>query len=92
MRWPPVRLDARLRAEAGLSLAECNALSQISEAPERTVRLSELAAGADTTLLLPSRVISLLEKAGWVVRSPDPQDGRYTLGHLTEAGWARPRP
>lgn len=89
MTWLPVRLDARLRADAGLSLAEYNALSQISEAPERTLRLSELAAGANMTLSHLSRVISRLEKAGWVTRSPDPRDGRYTLGRLTDAGWEK---
>ena len=43
MTWLPVRLDAQLRDDAGLSLAD-HALSQISEAPERTLRLSTVAA------------------------------------------------
>lgn len=89
MTWLPVRLDAQLRADSGISLAEYNAMSQISEAPERTIRLSTLAAGANMTLSHLSRVISRLEKAGWVVRSPDPDDGRYTLGTLTDSGWQK---
>jgi DNA-binding MarR family transcriptional regulator len=24
---------------------------------------------------------------GWIERTPDPQDGRYTLATLTDAGW-----
>ncbi|SIO84603.1 MarR family winged helix-turn-helix transcriptional regulator [Nocardiopsis sp. JB363] len=89
MTWLPVRLDAQLRADAGLGLAEYNALSQISEAPDRSMRLSDLAAGANMTLSHLSRVTSRLEKAGWVTRSPDPEDGRYTLGRLTDAGWEK---
>jgi DNA-binding MarR family transcriptional regulator len=31
--------------------------------------------------------VSRLEKRGWVRRSTDPADGRYTLAHLTGDGW-----
>ena len=86
MTWLPARLDAQLRAESGISLAEYNALSQISEAPEQTLRLSRLAAAANMSLSHLSRVITRLEKAGWVTRFPDPDDGRYTLGQLTDDG------
>lgn len=87
MTWLPTRLDAQLRAESGMSLAEYGALSQISEAPERTVRLGELAASANMTLSHLSRVIARMERAGWVTRFPDPEDGRFTLGRLTPEGW-----
>lgn len=89
MTWLPTRLDAELRAEAGMSLAEYSALSQISEAPEPTVRLGELAVSANMTLSHLSRVLSRMEGQGWVIRSADPQDGRYTLGRLTAAGRAK---
>ena len=92
MTWLPVRLDTQLREDSGLSLTEYRALAQISEAPGRAIRLSDLAAGAHMTLSHLShlshlsRVITRLEKQGWVTRTPDPQDGRFTLGHLTDAG------
>ncbi|WP_127127839.1 MarR family winged helix-turn-helix transcriptional regulator [Georgenia sp. SYP-B2076] len=89
MTWLPVRLDVQLRADAGMSLAEYNALSQMSEAPDRTLRLSDLAAATNMTLSHLSRVISRMETSGWVTRSPDPADGRYTLGHLTDTGWEK---
>ncbi|MGJ3561840.1 MarR family winged helix-turn-helix transcriptional regulator [Streptomyces sp. INA 01156] len=85
--WLPVRLDAQLRQDSALSLPEYHALSQISMAPDRTLRLSELAAVANMTLSHLSRVVSRLEKAGWVRRVPDPTDGRYTLARLTDEGW-----
>lgn len=89
MTWLPTRLDAQLRTEAGMSLAEYNALSQISEAPERTLRLGELAVTANLTLSHLSRVMARMEKQGWVTRLPDPEDGRFTLGRLTDAGWGQ---
>lgn len=87
MTWLPTKLDAQLREDHGLSLYEYYALSQISEAPGRAIRLSELAGITNMTLSHLSRVISRMMKAGWVERVTDPQDGRYTLGQLTDAGW-----
>lgn len=84
--WLPTRLDAQLREDAGLSLAEYHVLSQISMAPEQRMRLSELAEVTNTTISHLSRVVSRMEKADWVRREPDPTDGRATLGVLTEAG------
>ena len=87
MTWLPVKLDAQMREDNGLSLYEYYALSQISEAPDRQIRLSELASITNMTLSHLSRVISRMMKSGWVERVPDPEDGRYTLGRLTDAGW-----
>lgn len=89
MTWLPATLDKQLREDFGLSLHEYYALSQISEAPDRSIRLSELAGITNMTLSHLSRVISRMMKAGWVERVPDPEDGRYTLGILTEAGWEK---
>ena len=55
----------------------------------RTVRMSDVAAGANVTLSHFSRVASRLEKHGWIRRTPDPDDGRATLAVLTEAGWLK---
>src|SRR5690625_225171 len=87
MTWLPTKLDQQLREDTGLSLYEYYALSPISEAPNRAVRLSELAGITNMTLPHLSRVISRTMKAGWVERVPDPEDGRYTVGVLTDAGW-----
>lgn len=87
MVWLPVRLDAQLRQDSKLTHPEYHALSQISMAPDRTVRLSELATVTNMTLSHLSRVVSRLEKSGWVERTPDPDDGRYTRASLTESGW-----
>jgi DNA-binding MarR family transcriptional regulator len=82
-------LDAQLRRDAGISHFEYNVLAVLSEARDRTRRMSELAALADGSLSRLSQVVARLEKKGWVRRSPDPTDGRYTLATLTDAGWQK---
>jgi len=82
-------LDSQLRRDAGLSHFEYTVMSVLSEAPDRTRRMSELAALADGSLSRLSMVAARLEKKGWVRRSPDPADGRYTLATLTDAGWEK---
>ena len=84
----PGRLEAPLQQEAGLTLFEYLALSHVSEAPERRLRMSELAYLANGSLSRLSNVVKRFEQRGWVVRSPDPEDGRYTLVALTDAGFA----
>ncbi|MGD7001940.1 MarR family winged helix-turn-helix transcriptional regulator [Corynebacterium halotolerans] len=85
--WLPSRLDAQLKENIGISHYEYFALAQISMAPEQKLRMSELAALSDMTLSHLSRVVTRLEKQGWVTRLPDPDDGRSTLAALTEEGW-----
>lgn len=87
--WLPARMDAQLKSDSGLSNFDYFALAQISMAPERRLRMSELAELSDMTLSHLSRVVTRLEKAGWVKRVPDPTDGRATVAVLTEAGWAK---
>jgi len=83
----PGRLEAPLQHEAGLTLFEYLTLSHISEAPERRLRMSELAYLANGSLSRLSNVVKRFEQRGWVRRSPDPDDGRYTLVALSDAGF-----
>jgi DNA-binding MarR family transcriptional regulator len=80
-------LDAQLRRDAGLSHFDYAVLAALSEAPERTLRMSELAFLAEGSLSRLSQVVARLENRGWVERFPDPSDGRYTLAVLTDTGW-----
>ncbi|MDT8909984.1 MarR family transcriptional regulator [Amycolatopsis sp. PS_44_ISF1] len=83
----PGRLEAPLQQESGLTLFEYLTLSHISEAPERRLRMSELAYLANGSLSRLSNVVKRFEQRAWVERSPDPDDGRYTLVTLTDAGF-----
>jgi DNA-binding MarR family transcriptional regulator len=83
----PAALDAQLLRDAGLSHFEYGILAALSEAPGRTLRMSTLAVLAEGSLARLSQAVGRLEKRGWVSRSPDPTDGRYTLATLTDEGW-----
>jgi len=85
----PAALDAQLRRDAGISHFEYQVLALLSEAPGRTLRMSELAKWAGSSLPRLSQVVTRLEQRGWVRRTPDPADGRYTLATLTGQGRAK---
>ena len=83
----PAALDAQLHRDEGLTLFEYLCLAMLSEAPERTLRMTALAARTNATLPRLSRVISGLEQSGLVAREPCPEDRRATNAVLTPAGW-----
>ena len=83
----PGVLDSQLRAEEGMSHFEYFVLAMLSEAPERTLRMTSLAQRTNATLPRLSHVVRRLEGRGLVVRFPCPEDGRATNARLTDAGW-----
>ena len=85
--WLPDVLDAQLQRDAGISLFEYQVMSMLSMSPQRSRRMSEVAALANGSLPRLSRAVDRLDKRGWVTRRPDPESGRYTLAVLTHAGW-----
>ncbi|MFI5955216.1 MarR family winged helix-turn-helix transcriptional regulator [Cryptosporangium sp. NPDC051539] len=82
----PGSLDAQLQRDAGINLFEYTLLAGLSDAPERRLRMSLLAEISEGSLPRLSQAVGRLEKRGWVRRSPDPDDGRYTLAILTDEG------
>ncbi|WP_256209343.1 MarR family winged helix-turn-helix transcriptional regulator [Microbacterium sp. LCT-H2] len=82
----PTALDAQLQRDSGLTHFEHGILYALDAAPERTLRLSVLAGYANSTLSRLSRAVTRLEAKGWVRREVDAEDGRFTLGLLTDAG------
>jgi DNA-binding MarR family transcriptional regulator len=83
----PGVLDAQLRRDADLSHFEYFVLAMLSEAPERTLRMTGLATMTNATLPRLSHVVSRLEDRGYVERRPCPQDRRATNAVLTADGW-----
>jgi len=70
-----------------LSMADYEILAQLSDAPERKMRMSEL---AEIALLSRSRLshrIKVMEKAGWVKREACPSDKRGYFAVMTAKGW-----
>jgi DNA-binding MarR family transcriptional regulator len=83
----PAALDAQLRRDAGLTHFDYFVLAMLSEAPERTLRMTALAQHTNATLPRLSHVVRRLEERGLIDRFPCPEDGRATNAHLTDAGW-----
>jgi DNA-binding MarR family transcriptional regulator len=81
-------LDTQLR-DAKLSLFGYLVLAALSEAPERTLSMSDLAVRAGGSLSRLSHAVSALERQGWVTRHPAPANGRITLATLTKGGYAK---
>jgi DNA-binding MarR family transcriptional regulator len=85
----PGALDSQLQREAGLSHFEYFVMAMLSESPERTLRMSALAAQTSSTLARLSHVVSRLEKRDFVRREPCADDRRATNAVLTANGWAK---
>jgi DNA-binding MarR family transcriptional regulator len=80
------RLEQDLLAEHDLPLASYDVLVQLSEAPGRSLRMTEL---AERVLLSRSgltRLVDRLVRDGLVQRQACPSDARGTLAVLTDAG------
>ncbi|WP_216870607.1 MarR family winged helix-turn-helix transcriptional regulator [Modestobacter excelsi] len=85
----PGALDAQLRRDSDVTEFEYYVLAMLSEAPGRTLRMTELARQTNATLPRLSHVGSRLEARALVERFPCPEDRRATNARLTATGWAK---
>jgi DNA-binding MarR family transcriptional regulator len=80
------RLDAELRDEQDISLAEYDVLLRLARAPNRALKMTEL---AKRVMMSPSgltRVVDRLVGAGLVKRDRIEDDARVMLAQLTAEG------
>ena len=87
MTWLPWSIDQQLRRDSNLGMVEYQVLAQLSESPGRTMRMSSLAELTNASLSRLSHLFKRLEARGLVRREPDPADGRFTNGILTDEGF-----
>lgn len=87
MELLPAALDAQLRRDAGVSHFDYFVLAMLSEAPERTLRMTALAQKTNATLPRLSHVVNKLEGRELVERFPCPEDRRATNARLSDRGW-----
>ena len=85
----PGALESQLRREADLSHFEYFTMAMLSDAPDRTLRMTALASLTNSTLARLSHVVSRLELRGFVRRVACPEDRRATNAALTPDGWAK---
>ena len=72
----PWAIDAQLQRDAEHDRVHDPAM--LSGAPERTLRMSELAERTSSSLSRLSHLVKRLESRGYVRREADPADGRFT--------------
>lgn len=79
-------LDRQLRDDSGLSLDYFGILSTLSQAPEQSMRMTDLAASLSFSASRLSHAITSMETSGWVRRTSWPTDGRVRVASLTPTG------
>jgi DNA-binding MarR family transcriptional regulator len=82
------QVNRELSRRSALSSADYEVLVQLSEAPDRRLRMSELAAQSLSSKSRLSHQVSRLEKLGWVRREECPTDRRGAFAVLTDDGFA----
>src|SRR6266542_676292 len=84
-------LDRQLQRDAGMPHAYYGILATLSAAPDRTMRMSDLASGSNASQSRLSHAVNRLEEAGWVRRERCASDKRVVYAVLTDAGTQVPR-
>lgn len=79
-------LDAQLQRDADMPHGYYEVLVRLSEAPARTLRMSELATATQSSRSRLSHAVAKLEQRGWVARRTLETDKRGQLATLTEQG------
>jgi DNA-binding MarR family transcriptional regulator len=83
----PGALDYQLQRDSGLTHFEYTVLAGLSESPERSLRMSNLAGFANGSLSRLSHVVKRLERRGFVERRASEDDRRITVATITDAGF-----
>lgn len=81
-------LDRQLQRDAGMPHTYYMILVALSEAPERSMRMSELAQRAQCSQSRLSHAVARLEERGWVRRARCADDRRGNIAVLTDDGFA----
>ena len=85
----PAALESQLQRDEQLTHFGYWAMAMLSEAPGRSLRMSELALLANGSQSRLSHLITRLEEKGWVRRERVGEDGRGYVAVLTDEGYAK---
>jgi DNA-binding MarR family transcriptional regulator len=80
------RLDEDLQRAFDLSLTEYEILVRLSESPERSLRMAQLADALAHSRSRVTHTVARMQRAGLVDRSVSPEDGRGIVCTLTRRG------
>lgn len=79
-------LDRQMAAESGINMPDYEILALLSDAPDRRLRMNELADRTVTTRSGVTRAIRRLTDAGWVRQVKCDEDRRGLYAELTDSG------
>lgn len=80
-------LDRELRQAHGISLTEYEILVRLSENPDRTLRMAQIAEAMRHSRSRVTHTVSRMEDAGLIKRTASATDRRGVDATMTEAGW-----
>jgi DNA-binding MarR family transcriptional regulator len=81
-------IDAQLQRDSQMPLAYYEILVRLEAAPDRTMRMTQLAEAAAASKSRISHAVARLEERGWVRRMDCPTDRRGQNAVLTDEGFA----
>lgn len=85
----PHRLDLDLVRTVGITANEYTTLMCLSEAPNRELRMADLANAAALSASRITRLVDDLQDRGLVTKRASSEDGRGNVAKLTRAGMAK---
>jgi DNA-binding MarR family transcriptional regulator len=81
-------LETQLQHDSGIPHGYYEILVRLSEAPDRALRMTQLAEASTSSKSRLSHAVARLEERGWVERLDCPTDRRGQIARLTDTGFA----
>jgi DNA-binding MarR family transcriptional regulator len=85
----PRHLDTDLIRGAGLTASEYTTIMHLSEAPNRELRMADLANATDLSASRMTRLVDDLQSRGLMTKTASPSDARGNVARLTPRGMAK---
>lgn len=85
----PRHLDGDLIKGAGLTASDYTTIMHLSEAPNRELRMSDLATATDLSASRMTRLVDDLQSRGFVTKTASSSDARGNVARLTSRGMAK---
>ncbi len=85
----PRHLDSDLVRGAGLTASEYTTIMHLSEAPNRELRMADLANATDLSASRMTRLVDDLQSRGLVTKTASSSDARGNVARLTPQGMAK---
>ena len=85
----PRQLDSDLVQSTGLTASEYTLLMHLSEAPNRELRMADLAEATGQSASRTTRLVADLQSRGLVTKRGSAADGRSNIAKLTAPGMAK---